>query len=175
MGLLSRQITRLDESALQRLGAGLAEAGIGQVFVADLVRLPSSDPDRISALLEKVCEALEQSPAPEHEWRTLQDVLGLELLARILDVSESSVRRYLSGSRSTPDPVAARLHFLAFVVGDLIGAYNDYGVRRWFDRKRSLLGGNSPVQTLGKGWSPDYEGAFRVRELARALRSSPAT
>ena len=151
------------------------QAGIGQVFVADLVRPPSSDPDRITALLEKVSEALEQPPAPEHEWRTLQDVLGLELLARILEISESSVRRYLSGSRSTPDLVAARLHFLAFVVGDLIGAYNDYGVRRWFDRKRSLLGGNTPVQALGKGWSPDDEGAFRVRELARVLRSSPAT
>ena len=42
-------------------------------------------------------------PAPEHEWHILQDVLGLGLLARLLGISQSSARRYLSGSRSTSD------------------------------------------------------------------------
>ena len=150
MGLLSRQITCLDDTAMQGLQTGMAEAGIGQTFLAELHRLPCSDPARLSALLEKINEALDQSPAPAHEWRILQDVLGLDLLARLLGISQSSARRYLSGSRSTPDTVAGRLHFLAFVVGDLAGAYNNIGVRRWFERRRERLDGGTPAQALGR-------------------------
>ena len=175
MGLLSRQITCLDDSAMRGLETGMAEAGIGQSFLSELQRLPCSDPTRLSALLEKINEALDQSPAPAHEWRSLQSVLGLDLLARLLGISQSSARRYLSGNRSTPDAVAARLHFLAFVVGDLAGAYNDIGVRRWFDRRRKRLDGETPAQMLTDEWSPDDDAPRRVRELARALASSPAT
>lgn len=174
MGLLSRQITCLDESAMQGLEQGMAEAGIGQKLLASLHQQPYPDPVSLSALLKKISEALDHSPAPEHEWRTLKDILGLDLLARLVDISQSSARRYLSGNRLTPDDVADRLHYLAFVVGDLAGAYNDFGVRRWFDRKRSLLGGYTPAQMLGESWSPDDDGPRRVQELSRALKSSPA-
>ena len=175
MGLLSRPVTCLDDSAMQELGAGLAEAGVGQAFIAELRRLPGSDPDRLSSILEKISEALDQSPAPMHEWRALQGVLGLELLTRLLGISQASARRYLSGNRSTPDTVAARLHFLALVVGDLAGAYNDIGVRRWFDRRRTHLNGETPAQALGNGWSPEDNAPRQVRELARALTSFSAT
>ena len=175
MGLLSRQITCLDNSAMKGLQTGMAEAGIGHTFLAELHRQPCSDPARLCALLEKISEALDQSPAPAHEWRILQDVLGLDLLARLLGVSQSSARRYSSGSRSTPDAVAGRLHFLAFIVGDLAGAYNNIGVRRWFARQRTRLDGSTPAQALGERWSPDDDGPCGVQELGRALRSSPAT
>ena len=175
MGLLSRQITCLDDNALLGLKRGMAEAGIGPALLSELHRLPGSDPAGLSVLLDKMIEALNQSPAPAHEWRALQQVLGLDLVARLLGISPSSTRRYSSGSRSTPDAVAARLHFLAFVVGDLAGAYNDIGVRRWFDRPRRRLEGSTPAQALGEGWSPDDGGPRRVRELARALLSSPVT
>lgn len=169
MGLLARRITCLDDTAMQGLETGMAEAGIGRGFLSGLRGLPCSRPDQLSALLEKINEALDESPAPEHEWRALQGTLGLELLSRLLGISQSSARRYLSGSRATPDAVAARLHFLAFVVGDLAGAYNDVGVRRWFDRPRKRLDGGTPAQSLASGWMPDGEGSRRVRELARAL------
>lgn len=175
MGLLSQPVTCLDESAIQGLGTGMAEAGIGHTLLSELHRRPCSDPARLTSLLEKINEALEQSPAPAYEWRTLQRVLGVELLASLLRISESSARRYLSGSRSTPDAIAARLHFLAFVVGDLAGAYNDIGVRRWFERWRTRLDGNTPAEALGDPWSPEDEGPRRVRDLSRALLSSPAT
>lgn len=175
MGLLSRQITCLDDSLMEQLQSSMAEAGIGQGFLAQLYPLPCSDPAPLSVLLEKVAEALDQSPVPAREWRVLQRILGLDLLVRLLGISPSSARRYLSGDRSTPDIVAARLHFLAFVVGDLAGAYNDIGVRRWFDRRRTQLGGSTPAGALGEGWSPDDDAPRRVRELARALASSPAT
>ena len=175
MGLLPRQITCLDDTAMEGLEAGMAEAGIGQTFLSELHRLPCSDPARLSNLLQKINEALEESPAPAYEWRTLRSTLGLDLLARLVDVSQSSARRYLSGSRSTPDTVAARLHFLAFIVGDLSGAYNDIGVRRWFDRRRKRLDGNSPRQLLAGRWLPDDEDPQRVRKLAHSLVSSPVT
>ncbi len=175
MGLLSRPVTCLDDSAMASLETGMAEAGIGQTFVAELHRLPCADPDRLAILLEKIAEALDQSPAPAYEWCALQDVLGLELLTRLLGISQSSARRYLSGARTTPDTIAARLHFLAFVVGDLAGAYNDIGVRRWFDRRRDRLDGKTPAQALGDAWTPEDEAPQRIRNLARSLASSPAT
>ena len=175
MGLLLRPVTCLDESAIQGLETGMAEAGIGRSFLAELHRLPCSDAVQLSTLLEKINEALDQSPAPAQEWRTLQGVLGVDLLTCLVGISQSSARRYISGNRSTPDAIAARLHFLAFVAGDLAGAYNDIGVRRWFDRPREGLDGNTPAQVLGDEWSPEDDGPRRVRELARALASSPAT
>ena len=175
MGLLSGEIACLDDAAMRGLGTGMAEAGIGRDFLPELQSLSAGNPARLCALLGKINQALDESPAPTHEWQALQQVLGLELLARLLGISVSSARRYYSGARSTPDPVAARLHFLAFVVGDLAGAYNDIGVRRWFDRPRKPLGGTAPARLLVEDWSPDDEGPRRVRELARALRSSPAT
>lgn len=122
----------------------------------------------------KTNKALGQSPIPAQEWRVLLRALGLDLLARLLGISPSSVRRYLSGTRPTPDIIAARLRFLAFVVDDLAGAYNDIGVRRWFDRRRTQLDEATPAHALGDGWSTDDDGPRRVRELARALASSPA-
>lgn len=175
MGLLARQITCLDDVAMQALQTGMTEAGIGQTFLSELHRLPCADPDRLSVLLERVNEALDQSPAPAHEWRALQGTLGLYLLSSLLGISLSSARRYVSGQRITPDTVAARLHFLALVVGDLSGAYNDIGVRRWFDRVRQRLDGSSPARMLAPGWSPEDEGPQRVRKLARALVSFPVT
>lgn len=175
MGLLSGAITCLDYSALEELRSGMADAGIGRVFVTELDQLGSCEPERLSALVAKIIEALEQSPAPAHEWPAVAQMLGLDLLARLLGISLSSARRYLSGERVTPDAVAARLHFLALVAGDLAGAYNDIGVRRWFDRPRSRLGGATPAEELGQDWSPDDPAAHGVRELATALVSSPAT
>lgn len=175
MGLLSGEITRLDESAMRGLGRGMAEAGIGSAFLSELGHSPNSDPAALAALLERINGVLDESPAPEHEWPALRDVLGLEPLAGLLGISISSARRYASRARRTPDPVADRLHFLALVVGDLIGAYNDVGVRRWFRRERRRLDGRAPVELLSGFWRPDDDGPRRVRDLARALRPSPAT
>ena len=97
------------------------------------------------------------------------------MLARLVGVSVVSVRRYASGNRPTPDEVAARLHFLALVVGDLAGAYNDIGIRRWFDRVRTRLGNKTPAQLLARKWQPEDPGPQQVRQLAHALVASPAT
>lgn len=175
MGLLPTRITSLDESAIECLGKGLAQAGIGSGFTPALRDLRNADPATLARLLAMVNDALDESPAPASEWPTLSGILGPELLARLVGVSASSTRRYLSQARHTPDAVAARLHAIALVVGDLAGAYNEIGIRRWFERPRKRLGGNAPNAVLVGDWRPEDEGPRRVRELANSLAFSPAT
>ena len=124
--------------------------------------------------LRRANDALEVSAVPGDEWRHLRGVLGDDLLARLCGISLPSLRRYASGARSTPDEVASRLHTVALLVADLSGAYNDFGVRRWFLRPRTQLGGRSPNQILTGPWSPDAPEVAEVRSLARAITSSPA-
>ena len=123
---------------------------------------------------ETVEDALGASPSAS-ESPAVQRVLGVDLLARLLGISTVSLRRYLSGSRTTPDDVAARLHALALIVGDLAGAYNDAGVRRWFVRARTVLGNRAPVDVLTSGWRPEDPGPRQVRGLASTQTASPRT
>ena len=102
-------------------------------------------------------------------------LLGVDLLARLLGISAVSARRYSSGAGPIPDAVAARLRALALMVGDLGGAYNDTGIRRWFTRPRTALENRAPVDVLTPGWQPDDPAPRQVRSLARALTASPAT
>ena len=87
----------------------------------------------------------------------------------LLGTSEVSLRRYLAGSRDVPDAVAARAHWLSLVVADLGGAYNQIGVRRWFERPRAQLAGHSPREALGPNWTPDGAAAAAIQGLAAAL------
>ena len=112
---------------------------------------------------------------PEFEWSRLTEVLGLELLSRLLGISASSVRRYKAAARTTPDDVADRLHFLSLIVGDLSGAYNEIGIRQWFERSRAQLDGRTPLNWLKAPWTPNQPGPRLVHDLARALTASPAT
>lgn len=116
----------------------------------------------------------EESPA-SFEWRALVTLFGHDRLATLTGTSPASVRRYAGGERETPHAVAGRLHFLASVVGDLAGAYNDFGIRRWFERPRTALDGRSPAALLHGDWSPEAPEARRVRQLAASLLASPAT
>src|SRR5262245_44470468 len=166
MGLVEAAPTGSDAAAIRRLANKVRRAGIG-VSPADVlnnVEVPSSRD--LVGLLELIIAALDASPAPAYEWKGLSRVFPPEDLAALLQVSVSSLKRYQSGERETPDPIAARLHFLALVVGDLAGSYNHTGIRRWFQRKRTLLDGRSPGALLSGDWDPDDEGPARVRELA---------
>lgn len=148
------------------------DVGIGRALTAPT---DSADEERWEGFVTELLDALEESPLPEMEWRGLERILGADLLADLTGVSPSSLRRYAAGTRATPDEVAARLHFLALVVGDLSGSYNDIGVRRWFARRRTQLGGRTPVELLRGAWDPQEEGPAQVRSLAAALLGAPAT
>lgn len=176
MGLLAgdQSFERLDLAAVRRVARAASEAGIATLPAAALAG-PHLAPDQLHAALHTLREALEHSPAPVQEWPALVSVFGVEDLARLVAISPPSLRRYAARSRPTPDVVAGRLHFLALVVAELKGAYNDIGVRRWFERKRTLLRGGSPAQILKGEWSPEDPGPRKVLGLARSLASSPAT
>ena len=120
-------------------------------------------------LIERLDEALTASPLPDREMPELLRVFDREHLALLTGTSNVSLGRYLAGSRRWPDELAARIHWLALVLSDLAGAYNDFGVRRWFERERTQLDGRSPRQLLGAEWDPADPDVERVRQLAAAL------
>ena len=175
MGLLESGAARADAGAIRQLATRVRRAGIAAA-AADLlnnVEVPS--PAETASLLRTMIAALEASPVPQYEWNGVARVFGADDLAPLLKVSVSSLKRYQSGERDTPDPIAARLHWLALTVGDLAGSYNDIGIRRWFHRKRERLGGRAPLALLRGDWDPDDEGPAQVRQLARELVSLAAT
>jgi hypothetical protein len=175
MGLLSADVDRLDRDTLLDIAETAARAGIAQTDAARLMSEKDLEPATIRAFLERLGDSLRESPMPELELASLLDLFPHDELGTLLGASESSLRRYASGARRPPDAIAARAHYLSIVVGYLRGAYNDIGVRRWFQRRRTTLEGRTPAQLLRGKWTPDSEGAQRVRDLARALTAAPAT
>lgn len=149
-----------------------ADVGVGRRSAAMGRHLT---PDRLASVLREALVAIEESPLPDYEWQALTKLLGEETIAKLLGTSVSSVHRYRSGERPTPDNVAWRLHTVALITSDLAGSYNDFGIRRWFQRSRSALGGIAPSEILAGDWSPDDDRVQEVRTLARALLGSPAT
>ena len=162
-------------STLRNLALQIRRAGIAGAAAAALNDDEPRTGEEVASLLRMMISALEASPAPKFEWAGLARVLDAEQLASLLDVSVSSLNRYQSGERDTPDAVAARLHFLALVIGDLAGSYNHLGIRRWFQRRRTPLEGRAPADLLKGEWDPEDAGPARVRELARDLVTLSAT
>lgn len=146
--------------------AAFASRGVGRHIGPLPERLTAED---LSTSARRLLAAIEGSPMPELEWSAALVVLGDDLLGRLVGVSPSSVQRYRSGERTTPDRVAGRLHVVTQIVSDLSGSYNDYGIRRWFDRPRAQLDGESPARLLVGEWAADDEPVTRVRALAAAL------
>lgn len=177
MGLIPEEerIERLDETTMRRVTRRIADLGIGKALVLELGSGAARSATDLGRILRELSEVLEDSPVPELEWPRMRDILGLELLVELVGVAAPSARRYLSGERQTPDDVSARLHFVALVVGDLAGTYNELGIRRWFERRRSLLGDRSPREKLGRGWKPEDEAARAVAALSRSLSGAVAT
>lgn len=169
MGLDSEPLPpRLDLLLVRRIATAAAKVGIGR----DAALALCTDPlqmSRVPALIGQLTDSLRASPLPRRELERLTETLDLDAIGRIVGTSPVSLRRYLSGSRETPDDIAARIHWLALTVSDLLGAYNEIGVRRWFERPRAALEGRSPAQVLAAGWDPDGPGATAVQDLASAL------
>jgi hypothetical protein len=167
--------TRANLQTVRQLIRRARTAGIAAASAVALNNVSEPTEEELTTLLQRLIEALEASPVPKFEWKGIARVLDAEQLAPFLNVSLSSLRRYQTGQRTTPDEVAARLHFLALTVGDLGGSYNDVGIRRWFARKRTALDGRAPADLLRGEWDPDDPGPQRVRSLARELVSLSAT
>ncbi|MBW2456547.1 MAG: hypothetical protein JRI68_18660 [Deltaproteobacteria bacterium] len=179
MGLLDKKKVIEDlvwDGYQQRIAEMAKGGGIAMSLAAEAKSLQQGNEiGEYRGLVERIAVALEGSPVPDKEWKALLDVFAPQDLAALLGTSASSVRRYSEGKRATPGAVAERLHSLALVVGDLAGAYNDYGIRRWFNRKRKLLSGKAPADLLTGSWEPGARGPTSVRELAASLVALSAT
>jgi hypothetical protein len=177
MGLLpaDEHMETLDLPSFRKFVRHIHRAGIARNIQLDFGDDLKKSGPALERALQHLNLVLEESPAPEFEWNRLVEMLGLDLLSRLLGISATSVRRYRAAARTTPDDVAQRLHFVSLIVGDLSGAYNEFGIRQWFERQRAQLGGRTPLDWLKPGWKPSQPGPQRVQDLARALVASPAT
>jgi hypothetical protein len=169
LGLLAdrERVDKLDLDLLRGIAREASSAGIGHDAALELLGRPR--PARLGMLIGRLDEALTASPLPDREFRQLAAIFDTDQLASLVDSSAVSLRRYAAGTRSAPDAIAARLHWLALVVADLAGAYNPIGIRRWFERPRSQLDGLSPRQMLAPSWDPEDDRVKRVRQLAAEL------
>jgi hypothetical protein len=167
----------LDHVLLGEIAALLRRHGVAVAATASLAqalrRRPGDEAELVEALRATVA-AVDASPHPDGEWGPARELLGDELLSRLLRVSSSSLRRYAGGERRTPDEVAWRLHVVARVLAALIGSYNDYGVRRWFARPRTALGGGTPCELLEQSLDEDDERLALVVALAEELTGAAA-
>ncbi|HJQ00250.1 MAG TPA: hypothetical protein VJ851_01500 [Jatrophihabitans sp.] len=137
---------------------------------------PEADlsPAQWRTALTAMNDQIEMSPLPDGEWGPVLSTLGEDLVADLLGISASSIRRYHAGARSTPQEIAERLHFVALLLADLAGSYNDYGLRRWFTRPRTALADRRPIELLGGNFDPDGPDAHALKELAASLSAAGA-
>lgn len=164
---------RLDLSWLAGLLDGLAEDGLAADSVALLQQARTTDD--YGRLLTQVLALTEASARPRSEWPALSRLLGPQMLSELLGVSAATLEGYAEDWRGTPGDVADRLHFLALLVADLAGAYNELGIRRWFERPRTLLGGQAPQDLLGDGFTVDGSGAEQLRSLVWSMNAGGAS
>lgn len=182
MGLLpdGQRIERLDDKAFHLVLKSLQACNLVSGRSPVLAYITASSRPAVSAseqilALDGLLRVVEESPVPEKEWAAMREIFGDDELTRLLGTSLSSVKRYAVSDRETPMDIAVRLHWLAMIVADLAGSYNELGIRRWFHRPRGQLGGKSPLQVLGKNWDADSERARHVRDLASSIAGAGAT
>ena len=174
MGLLDEPVNELSPAVVRRIALSLSRRGLATDLAAQLTG-PKASRDELVRYIDAATRALDQSPVPAAELAKLNAILGAELLAELLDISTTSLQRYQKQERDTPDDVADRAHFLTAILASLEGIYNDFGIRRWFERPRSSFGGRSARQLLTRRWSPSDRTAQQVRDAAESVPHIGAT
>jgi hypothetical protein len=174
-GLLENVSVRaLDMPTWERVLKRLRDLGIGTLQGTATAGRRDRNGEALSRAIELIYNAIEASPMPSAEWTSMRGLLGDDLLERLLHVSRQSIQRYAAGERRTPQAVADRLHAIALIASDLAGSYNEFGIRRWFERPRAQLSGKSPAAILKGDWDPDADHPRQVRALAAALSGAKA-
>lgn len=176
MDLLPRDVPEngevtLDRGFLSDLIERMMEAGLGRTSLNVHANAATDNASgaETAELVRSIWQVLDDSPYPDGEWGGVRERLDDDLLAALLDVSTSSVRRYASRERETPDEIAWRLHTLTRIIAALSGSYNDYGIRRWFARPRPQLDGRTPTDVFRRSRGEDDPELARLIEVAEAL------
>jgi uncharacterized protein (DUF2384 family) len=156
----------LDRNVFVEVLESVAMSGVARHAPLDWERYAEKTPEAFATWIKTVRDDIAASPVPELELPKLDMIFGTDRLASSVGVASSSMRRYLAQDRDTPDEVAARAHLLARMLSDLAGSYNERGIRRWFERPRSQLGGRAPQDILSGPWDPDEPEVIKVAALA---------
>ncbi len=165
MGLYRRPaLRRIDRELLGSVIEAAAEAGIAEQVA---VRPDAAAPGEVT--IHAFLDALIGSPRPAPEIGSLLAIFGYADLERLAGASEGSLRRYAAEARTTPDAIARRVHFLTTLVAILRGSFNEFGIRRWFERPHPALEGMSPLALLTDGVESDDERGQAVLAAALAL------
>lgn len=165
MGLYQRPpMRRVDRELLGSVIEAAADAGVAEQVAA---RRDAAEPG--DATVHAFLDALIGSPRPAAEITSLLSILGYSELEALAGASEGSLRRYATEARTAPDVIARRVHFLATLVAILRGSFNEFGIRRWFERPHPALGGTPPATLLADGAEPDDERGQAVLAAALAL------
>jgi hypothetical protein len=112
LGLLPEGLDSIETLDLPTVRAVLKEAaaaGVGRQALAEAESRDERDGDALVEVLVHANQALADSPIPERTWPVLAELLGIDLLARLVGIAPASARRYLAGDRATPDAVAAKV------------------------------------------------------------------
>jgi hypothetical protein len=173
MGLLDEPIKELSAAVVRRVAQRLSKRGLASDLAARLTAAPSRD--ELVRYLDAALVALDESPVPAAELAKLSSILGHELLVGMLEISPASLQRYQNGEREAPDAIAEKAHFLTSVIAALEGTYNEFGVRRWFERPRSTFNGRTARQLLSRRWNPSEESVRSVLAAAESLQELGAT
>jgi hypothetical protein len=140
----------------------VASAGLAEQVAARPTRAARrrGDPGVPRRLIESL------RPRPDHP-----PVLDLRYpaLGRLVGASVPSLRRYAGEDRRTPDAVAQRVHLVALLTAILRGSFNEFGIRRWFERPHPALGGRVPGDLVARASDPADRDARSVLGAALSL------
>lgn len=131
-------------------------------------------PEVILEALIKLEMEFEGLPLPELDFSTITKVFALSQIGKLLGVTED-IRHFAEHTTALPEISQRRAHFLAMTIADLTGSYSFSGITKWFNRKRTKLGGLAPLDVLSGDWEPSDAKALSVRQLAASLISLGAT
>jgi transcriptional regulator with XRE-family HTH domain len=178
MGLLEAPVDTLNLNLdiIIDVAKKVVEEGLGRKIVIDPARWYEYESNDLCVKLKSLSDILEHSPVPEKEWPKVREVISEKLLADMLHISDQSLKRYEQGNRQASDQVYAKLHWIALLLGDLLGSYNEMGARNWFLRTRKSFKGKTPFQILSeKDWSPDDENPRKIKDFVKSLNGAMGT
>jgi len=165
MGVFDRpRGARIDRALIGTAIEAAAQAGLAEQVAA---RDDAAEPGERTILA--FLEALRNSPRPAGEIPTLAAIFGYASLGQLVGTSEPSLRRYAAEDRTTPDAIAQRIHFLAELVAILRGSFNEFGIRRWFERSHPALDRRAPATLLRGEFDPSDTAARATLEAALRL------
>jgi hypothetical protein len=116
----------------------------------------------------------DRSPSELVRWLLDHEEIPRTDLARVLEVSTATLRRWADPSVGTSPKgdEARRVRVLAKVVNQLRWSFSPVGVIQWLERPHPSLKGEAPQALLRE---PDPEGGPKLLRLANATRSMSLT